>query len=142
MIFIVFGGLMYLLDLFLPVGEFDFFGRFWLLGFLVGLAVLIGCISLYQFFKARTTIDPLKPSGSSHLVTNGIYKFSRNPMYLALLMLLLALGLWLGNVFNTLLAAAFVSYMNKYQIIPEEEALVKLFGKEYEHYCVQVRRWF
>jgi protein-S-isoprenylcysteine O-methyltransferase Ste14 len=55
---------------------------------------------------------------------------------------LLAFGLWLGNVFNTLLAAGFVSYMNAYQIIPEEEALVKLYGKDYQQYCIKVRRWF
>ncbi len=141
-IFIIFGGLMYVLDLVLPVGEFDFFGRFWLMRILVVLALIIGCISLFQFFKAKTSIDPLKPSKSSRLVTNGIYKLSRNPMYLALLLLLLAFGLWLGNVFNTLLAATFVSYMNKFQIVPEEEALVELFGKEYQQYCIQVRRWF
>lgn len=142
LVFAIFGALMYILDLLLPVGEFDFFGRLWLIRVLLGLAILIGGVSLFQFFKAKTTIDPLSPAKSSRLVTNGLYKISRNPMYLALLLLLLAFGLWLGNVFNTLLAAGFVSYMNAFQIIPEEEALVKLFGKEYQQYCIQVRRWF
>ncbi|MFT4830970.1 MAG: protein-S-isoprenylcysteine O-methyltransferase Ste14 [Psychroserpens sp.] len=142
LIFVIFGGFMYVLDLLLPVGEFDFFGRLWLLRILLVLAITIGCISLFQFIRAKTSIDPLTPSKSSRLVTNGAYSFSRNPMYLALLLLLLAFGLWLGNVFNTLLAAGFVSYMNAYQIIPEEEALVKLYGKDYQQYCIKVRRWF
>jgi protein-S-isoprenylcysteine O-methyltransferase Ste14 len=63
-------------------------------------------------------------------------------MYLALLLILLAWGLWLGNAFNTLLAAGFVGYMNRFQIIPEEEALTAMFGKRYQQYCKQVRRWF
>jgi protein-S-isoprenylcysteine O-methyltransferase Ste14 len=63
-------------------------------------------------------------------------------MYLALLLLLLGWGLYLGNAFNTLLAAGFVYYMNTFQIIPEEEVLKDRFGKEYQKYCVLVRRWF
>ena len=142
LIFIIFGGFMYALDVLLPVGEFDFFGRLWLIRLLLVLGMSIGGISLFQFMKAKTTIDPLAPPKSTRLVTNGVYKISRNPMYLALLLLLLAFGLWLGNVFNTLLAAGFVSYMNAFQIIPDEKALVKLFGEEYEQYCIQVRRGF
>ncbi|MEB8329413.1 isoprenylcysteine carboxylmethyltransferase family protein [Flavobacteriaceae bacterium KMM 6897] len=141
-IFVFFGGFMYVLDLLLPVGEFDFFGRFWLIRILLVLAITVGCLSLFQFIRAKTTIDPLTPSKSSRLVTQGVYRISRNPMYFALLLLLLAFGLWLGNVFNTLLAAGFVSYMNAFQIIPEEEVLVKLYGKEYQQYCIKVRRWF
>lgn len=141
-IFIFFGGFMYLLDLLLPIGEFDFFGRLWLMRILLVLAITVGCLSLFQFIRAKTTVDPLAPLKSSRLVTYGVYKVSRNPMYLSLLLILLAFGLWLGNVFNTLLAAGFVSYMNAFQIIPEEEALGKLFGKEYLQYCIKVRRWF
>lgn len=63
-------------------------------------------------------------------------------MYLALLLFLLAFGLWLGNAFNVLLAAGFISYMNRFQISHEEKALTKLFGKEFELYCKSVRRWF
>jgi protein-S-isoprenylcysteine O-methyltransferase Ste14 len=76
------------------------------------------------------------------LEVKGIYGYSRNPMYLAMLLCLLAWGLWLGNVFNTLVAAFFVSYMNRFQIVPEERALTRVFGREYQLYCSQVRRWF
>ncbi|MFS4492123.1 methyltransferase family protein [Maribacter sp. 2308TA10-17] len=142
LVFIVFGGLMYVLARFLPVGYFDFFGRRYLMYVLFVIAGTIGIISLLQFFKSKTTVDPTRPSKASKLVTSGIYQFSRNPMYLGLLLMLLAWGLWLGNAFNVLLAAGFVAYMNTFQIAPEEDMLSKLFGKEYKQYCTLVRRWF
>ncbi len=141
-VFVVFGILMYLLARFLPVGYFDFFGRNYLAMTLLVLAVLISFFSLYQFYRARTSVDPRRPSRASRLVTNGVYGFSRNPMYLAMLLILLAFGLKLGNAFNTVTAALFVAYMNRYRIIPEEEALNKIFGKAYQQYCLEVRRWF
>ena len=141
-VFVIFLGFMHLLSTFLPVGNFDFFGRIYLMMVLLGLAFFITCVSLLQFYLAKTTVDPKKPSKASKLVTTGIYGYSRNPMYLAMLLVLLAWGLWLGNAFNTLLAATFVGYMNKFQIEPEERALTALFGKEYQQFCSQVRRWF
>lgn len=141
-VFLIFGILMYLLKRFLPVGYFDFFGRIYLMYTLLAFAGGIGFISLLQFFKSKTTVDPTRPSKASKLVTSGIYQFSRNPMYLGLLLMLLAWGLWLGNAFNVLLAAGFVFYMNTFQIIPEEEMLLQLFDKEYKQYCALVRRWF
>ena len=112
------------------------------MGGLLIVAAIIGVISLIQFFRAKTSLDPTKPSKVSSLVTDGLYKYSRNPMYLAILLVLLAWGLWLGNAFNTLLAALFVGYMNRFQILPEEEALLKSFGKQYQQYLTSVRRWF
>ena len=141
-VMLVFVGLMYVLDRFLPVGEFDFFGRKQLMQFLFGLGILVIMISVLQFLVAKTTIDPLNPKKTTHLVTNGIYKFTRNPMYLGMLLFLLAYGLKLGNAFNTLLAAGFVSYMNRFQIKPEEEVLKGMFGREYNIYCKLTRRWF
>ncbi|NND80584.1 MAG: isoprenylcysteine carboxylmethyltransferase family protein [Maribacter sp.] len=142
LIFLLFSIVMFLLARFLPFGDFQFFGRNNLVLFLMGMAVLIAIISLSQFFSRKTTIDPRTPFKTTKLVTRGIYKYSRNPMYLAILLVLLAWGLWLGNAFNTLVAAGFVGYMNKFQIKPEEQALTTIFGKEYEQYCTQVRRWF
>ncbi|MBU3027136.1 isoprenylcysteine carboxylmethyltransferase family protein [Zobellia galactanivorans] len=141
-VFLVFAGLMYLLASFLPFGYFDFFGRYYLMGVLLFFAAIVAAWALFQFFRLRTTIDPTMPSKASRLVRGGIFAYSRNPMYLALLMVLLVWGIWLGNAFNTLLAAGFVAYMNRFQIIPEETALLELFGKEYRQYCLNVRRWF
>lgn len=133
---------MYLLAKFLPFGNFEFFGRRYLMFFLLVSAGIIAIVALAQFFLSRTTVDPVHPSKAKELVDRGVYAYSRNPMYLALLMILLAWGIWLGNAFNTLLAAAFVGYMNHFQIIPEEEALLKIFGNRYRQYCMKTRRWF
>ena len=138
----VFGGLMYLLDLFLPVGEFEFFGRTWLALFLLGLGILTILISLIQFRAAGTSTNPIDLEKTVSLVNGGIYKYSRNPMYLGMLLLLLSFGLHLGNAFNTLLAALFVSYMNRFQIKGEEKRLSQVFGKEYSKYLKETRRWF
>lgn len=141
-VFLVFGVLMYGLARFLPVGYFDFFGRSYLMYALFAMAAVVGFISVAQFFRSKTTVDPMNPAKVSKLVTGGLYQYSRNPMYLALLLLLLVLGLYLGNAFNVLVAAGFVMYMNKFQIIPEENVLLDMFGKDYAQYCTLVRRWF
>ncbi len=141
-IFLLFAGLMYLLAKYLWVGYYDFVGRQLLMMILVFIAIIIMVIAILQFSRANTTVDPVNPSRTTTLVTNGIYNYSRNPMYLGMLLLLLAWGLWLGNVFNIILAAGFVAAMNKFQILPEENALQEKFGKEYDMYCKFVRRWF
>lgn len=133
---------MYVLATFLPVGFFDFTGRMVLSVVLASLGTLAGLIALFQFFKGGTTIDPRNPKKTKALVTSGIFQMTRNPMYLGLLLLLLAFGTYLGNAFNTLTAAGFVSYMNKFQIIPEERLLLAAFGKRYREYTTLVRRWF
>ncbi|MEX0361572.1 MAG: isoprenylcysteine carboxylmethyltransferase family protein [Allomuricauda sp.] len=142
LVMMIFGFLMYLLNRFLPVGHFDFFGRRELSIVLFGLALLIIFISIAQFVFAKTTTNPINLTKTTRLVTKGIFKYSRNPMYLGMLLLLLGYGLKLGNAFNTLLAAGFVYYMNHFQIAKEEQALAQLFGKEYRNYCKATRRWF
>jgi len=139
---LLFGLFMYLVAKFLPVGHFDFFGRPYLSKTLLLGAIVISLTALFQFYRIKTTVDPMAPSKTSDLVTKGIYGYSRNPMYLAMLLILLAWGLRLGNAFNTLSAALFVAYMNRFQIAFEEQALSKTFGKKYQQYCLQVRRWF
>ncbi|WP_394750653.1 methyltransferase family protein [Spongiimicrobium salis] len=138
----IFGLLMYLVAKFLPVGDFQFTGQRYLIMALCIGVFLILISALFGFYKAKTSIDPREPSKASELVTGGVYKYSRNPMYLAMLLVLLAWGLWLGNAFNTILAAGFVSYMNAFQIMPEEKALTNKFGKSYIQYTKSVRRWF
>ncbi len=142
LVMFVFAALMLLLDRFLPVGEYHFLGRIYLATACAVGGLAICTIAIFQFLKAGTTSDPTAPSAATRLVTHGIYKYSRNPMYLSMLLLLLALGLKLGNAFNTVTAAFYVAYMNKFQIFPEETALTILFGKEYQQYLLRVRRWF
>jgi protein-S-isoprenylcysteine O-methyltransferase Ste14 len=142
LVMFIFGVLMYLLDRFLPVGEFDFFGRKTMVYVALALGFLIILIALFQFLSAKTTTNPLHPKKANQLVTGGIFSFTRNPMYLGMLLFLIAWGLRLGNAFNTLLAAGFVYYMNHFQIKPEEVALTEKFGKAYLLYLKAVRRWF
>ena len=142
LVMLIFGALMYVLAKFLPVGDFDFFGRNELAWFLFGLGFLIGIVAVVQFIVARTTTDPLHPQKTSKLITRGVFNYTRNPMYLGSLLILLAFGLKLGNAFNTLLAAGFVSYMNRFQIKYEEEVLEEKFGKEYRIFSKLTRRWF
>lgn len=142
LVFLCFGLMMYLLAEFLPIGYFDFYGRMLLAKILVGAGIIIVMLALIQFKMSKTTVDPTKPDKASNLVVGGIYKFSRNPMYLAMLLLLLALGIFLGNAFNTLVAAGFVAYMNRFQIIPEEQILLNKFGRTFKDYCILTRRWF
>lgn len=142
LIFLLFAGVMYLLARWLPVGQYDFFGRMYVAGLLSCLAFVVGLGALLQFVRHRTPADPFHPGRARHLVVGGVYNFSRNPMYLALLFVLLAWGLYLENVFNTLLCALYVGYMNRYQILPEERALELKFGPAYRQYCLLVRRWF
>jgi protein-S-isoprenylcysteine O-methyltransferase Ste14 len=101
----------------------------------------IGLAGIWSFRKARTTVNPWRPHASSTLVVSGIYRHTRNPMYLALLLALAGWGLYLANLWALLLGFAFVPCMNRFQIRPEERALEQLFGQSFRDYCQRVRRW-
>ena len=103
-----------------------------------GIALL--AVAAVQFWKSKTTVNPMTPEKSSALVTRGVYRWSRNPIYLADAVLLLAWAVYLANPVALLGIALFVLYIDRFQIRPEEEALKKRFP-EYEAYCRRVRRW-
>ena len=94
-----------------------------------------------RFRRANTTVNPLKPQAASSLVTTGIYRYTRNPMYLGLLFLLVAWAVLLSSPFALLGPVAFVTYISRFQIVPEERVLAALFGAEYAAYQSGVRRW-
>ena len=102
---------------------------------------IVGLAGVANFRKAKTTVNPLQPEKSSSLVVGGVYRFSRNPMYLALLMVLFAWGIYLSNPYAMLTAWMFILYINRFQIIPEERAMEKRFGADFQRYRQQVRRW-
>lgn len=106
-----------------------------------GVGLAIEFTALIAFFKAKTTINPLTPQNTQHLLTNGLYRFSRNPMYLGLLLLLSGWALYLGNPINMIWLTIFIVVMTWLQIKPEESALKQLFGESYKQYCAHVRRW-
>ena len=91
--------------------------------------------------RAKTTLNPIQPETTSALVTSGIYRYTRNPMYLGMATWLLAWSAWLGTPVGLLGAPLFMLYMNRFQIGPEERALNKLFGAEFAAYLARVRRW-
>jgi protein-S-isoprenylcysteine O-methyltransferase Ste14 len=96
---------------------------------------------ILQFRDARTTVNPHLPANTTTIVTRGIYRFTRNPMYLGLLLVLIAWAVYLANVAAALFLPLFVLYITRYQIQPEERCLIEKFGAPYEDYLRSVRRW-
>ena len=114
------------------------------MGAAISLAVIGLCFDLaglFHFIRARTTINPLKPASASALVSAGVYRFTRNPMYLGLLLILLGWAAFLSSVAALLIAPLFVFYINRFQIVPEERILAARFGAEFAAYKARVRRW-
>ena len=103
--------------------------------------ILIASLSIGLFRKYRTTITPINPKGATKLITSGIYKFSRNPMYLGLLLVLSGIGIIQNPIGSLLFVPSFILYLNHFQIIPEESAMLDLFKDDFLKYKGNVRRW-
>jgi protein-S-isoprenylcysteine O-methyltransferase Ste14 len=106
-----------------------------------GVGVAIDVAALRRFHQARTTVNPMDPGKATRLVTDGVFRISRNPMYLGLLLLLIGWALWLGSASAWLMPPLFVMVITVVQIIPEEQALGQLFGAQYLAYRGTVARW-
>jgi protein-S-isoprenylcysteine O-methyltransferase Ste14 len=106
---------------------------------IAGIATALS--GVIAFRRARTTVNPLKPETSSSLVTSGIYRFTRNPMYVGLALVLLGWAVFLPSVWTLLGPLVFAFYMTRFQIVPEERTLMGLFGATYSEYQARVRRW-
>ena len=123
------------------VPRFNFWGQH-LIGTLVGFEGLIIIVAaILKFKKFNTTINPFKSDESSYLITDGVYRFTRNPMYLGLSSIQVAFGLYVGSWASIVLVPFFIFYITKYQILFEEEDLLKLFGEDYSDYKSTVNRW-
>lgn len=110
-----------------------------LVGTLIGGAItLAGAMALR---RAKTTVNPLRPQNASTLVTDGIFKITRNPMYVGLTLALLGWAAFLSAPWPLLGPPVFVLYIDRFQIQPEERVLTGLFGVEYTKYTRRVRRW-
>ena len=108
---------------------------------LVALGGAVALAGVIAFRNKRTTVNPLSPSTTTVVVSGGVYRFSRNPMYLGFLMALAGWAVYLSNIGAILLLPAFVAYLTRYQIKPEERALAAKFGGEFAQYMSRVRRW-
>ena len=106
---------------------------------IAGLCTMI--LGVVTFRKARTTVNPLKPDAASTLVVTGIYRWTRNPMYLGALLLLASWAIYLGNPVSGAFLVIFIVYLNRFQIAPEEAALTTRFVPEFVAYKSRVRRW-
>ena len=93
------------------------------------------------FARAGTTVNPIEPGDAETLVTSGLYRFSRNPMYLAMALILIGAAFLVSNLASFLAPALFVCVITMTQIKPEERALKELFGDTFYQYCQRTRRW-
>ena len=105
------------------------------------VALLFMFLARYKLHAAHTTVNPFRPHQTSALVTSGVFRLSRNPIYLAFLLLLIGWALFLANLWALLLSPLFVRYMSRFQIKKEEGALESLFGQRYLDYKKRVRCW-
>jgi len=107
---------------------------------LFAVGVLIAVAGVVAFRSRGTTMNPLTPGASSAVVSSGIYRVSRNPMYLGFLVALAGWALYLSNAGAGLLLPVFLAYLTQFQIKPEERALLAKFGPEFARYMARVRR--
>tara|TARA_B100001027_G_scaffold153176_1_gene107547 strand:- start:176 stop:631 length:456 start_codon:yes stop_codon:yes gene_type:complete len=105
------------------------------------LGFIIIFLAVLKFIKIKTTVDPTRPHKTSNLVISGIYKITRNPMYLGMLFLIMAYTIYTNNVVGSITIPIFIFYINKFQIEPEEIEMRKKFGESFENYCKKVNRW-
>ncbi|WP_182406319.1 isoprenylcysteine carboxylmethyltransferase family protein [Psychrobacter sp. GP33] len=125
----------------LPMLKFSVTGSKWLS---VGLGITglsVAAMGVTQFKKAQTTVNPKTLENATHLVTSGIYQYTRNPMYVGLVLILLAWALYLSHLLTLVLLAVFISYITRFQILPEERVMKQKFGDKYRAYLARVRRW-
>ena len=109
--------------------------------FILSAGILIYVNPVLQFIKSKTTVNPIQFEEVNKLVTSGIFKYSRNPMYLGMLMIVLSTSIFYLNIYSILTPLLFILWINKFQIKREEEFLIEKFGDEYLSYKKKTRRW-
>lgn len=103
--------------------------------------VLLNLVPKLLFQRAGTTVNPLRPQRTTQLVTHGVYRFTRNPMYLGQVLVLLAACLWLRNAVALGVVPVFIAYITRFQILPEERHLAQRFGPAFDAFRTRTRRW-
>jgi protein-S-isoprenylcysteine O-methyltransferase Ste14 len=109
--------------------------------FVVVLGATFSLLGGAAFRRAKTTVNPMRPESASSLVVTGVYRITRNPMYVGWLLLLVAWAVFLWSAWAVLGPVVFALYVSRFQIAPEERALTALFGREYLAYKAKVRPW-
>ena len=136
---LIFGLLIYFTKSLFPEFTNGLLSILSLLSLLIGLSILISAVS--SFKKQQTTVNPISIEKASSLVVTGIFKYSRNPMYLGMVLILLSISFKFNLIGGIALTMLFAGYITKFQIIPEEIVMNKLFGDEFEKYKNKTRRW-
>ncbi len=105
------------------------------------IGIAIGVAAVVRMHQAHTTTSPMDPGKASSLVTDGVFRISRNPIYLGMALLLIGWAIWLGSASPWVIPPIFVVLITAVQIIPEEQALGQRFGEQYRAYQKRVARW-
>jgi len=136
---LIFGLCIYFSGPYFP--EYIFSMENFLSGLILFIGVSILIVSAVSFRKHQTTINPLKPEQATSLVISGVFSFSRNPMYLGMVFILISISVKFNLLGGLLITLLFALFITKFQIIPEEAAMHKLFPKEFASYKENTRRW-
>ena len=126
---------------FVPAANLPFPGQRALAIALVVAGIAAAIAGVVEFRRARTTVNPLAPERASAVVDRGIYRVSRNPMYLGMAAALAGIAAWRASLPGLLLVFGFCAYIGRFQIRPEERALQAVFGAAFADYMARVRRW-
>lgn len=137
---LLFAGMMWLAAR-TGLGRFSLSGQDLIAALLFGAGLAVAASGIYAFSQARTTLSPTRPEGASQLVTGGVYRVTRNPMYLGMALGLTAWAVLLGSFLGLVFVPLFALYLNRFQIAPEERVLLQGFGDTYRNYQARVRRW-
>ncbi len=138
---LVFSVIMWLVARVMPVADIALEYRLGAGAALAAAGFIIALAGIITFRRAGTTIHPTRPHTASALVTTGIYRHTRNPMYLGILLGLSGWGVFLASLPALFVLPLFVAYMTRFQILPEERSMTALFGAEFTAYSRDVRRW-
>lgn len=125
----------------LPAADFALYHARRLAAMTAVAGIAIGIAGIIAFRRHGTTVHPMRPETATAVVDSGIYRHTRNPMYVSLAALLAAWGIWLANGAALALVPAFVAYLARFQVVPEERAMLDKFGAQYAEYMSRVRRW-
>jgi protein-S-isoprenylcysteine O-methyltransferase Ste14 len=124
-----------------PILQLPKIVRLLVVAVLGAIGVVVALSGVLSFRRARTTVNPLKPETSAALVSTGVYSFTRNPMYLGMVLVLFAWAVYLSSILSLAGPAFFALYITRFQIVPEERVLDGLFGPSFVEYKKRVRRW-
>ena len=141
LVVVLIGAAMAVIAWFTPALEIGSNVRFAVGGIAIALGALVAVQGARMFWRNKTTINPVDLESASALVTSGVFRFSRNPMYVGFTAMLVGWAVCLAAPWALVGPVAFVLFTNRFQIIPEERVMRDKFGQAYDDYQAQVRRW-